>query len=213
MAAGFIEERFPLGVAFGATGGPERRTSVVTLGSGAEARNSRWAHARRRFDAGTGVRSVADLRAVIAFFEMARGQLYGFRFQDPFDSSSAPSGAAPGPFDTGIGIGDGTTATFQLSKTYGIGAHAYRRTIVKPVLGTVRVAVAGVETAASDFWVDVTTGRVTFSAMAVPTPGAGVTAGFLFDVPVRFDTDRLEANLTHFEAGRVPSIPLIEIRV
>jgi uncharacterized protein (TIGR02217 family) len=30
---------------------------------------------------------------------------------------------------------------------------------------------------------------------------------------VRFDTDRLEVSVEHFNAGRIASIPLIEIRI
>jgi uncharacterized protein (TIGR02217 family) len=52
---------------------------------------------------------------------------------------------------------------------------------------------------------------VTFLPGHVPGVGAAVTAGFLFDVPVRFDTDYLEVDLSAFAAGAIPSIPLIEI--
>ncbi|MBA5776370.1 DUF2460 domain-containing protein [Stappia sp. F7233] len=207
---GFLEERFPVDVGFGASGGPERRTDVVTLASGHEKRNARWAHSRRRYDAGTGIRSLADLQAVAAFFERAQGRLNGFRFRDPFDSASAPTGTATSPFDCEIGTGDGAGATFQLAKTYGTGAAAYRRDIAKPVASSVRLAVAGVELAeGAGFVLDAATGRVTLAV--APPAGASVTAGFRFDVPVRFDTDRLDMSLTHFEAGRLPSVPLIEI--
>jgi uncharacterized protein (TIGR02217 family) len=40
-----------------------------------------------------------------------------------------------------------------------------------------------------------------------------VSAGFVFDVPVRFDTDRIEVTLETFGAGRMAAVPLIEIRV
>ena len=46
-----------------------------------------------------------------------------------------------------------------------------------------------------------------------PIPGAMVTAGFEFDVPVRFDSDRINASLAGFAAGEVPSIPVVEVRV
>ena len=210
MIAGFLDERFPAEIAFGASGGPERRTDVVTLASGREKRNARWAHSRRRYDAGTGIRSLQDLQAVQAFFERARGRLYGFRFKDPFDSSSAPAGAEVSPFDCEIGKGDGASADFQLVKLYGAGGNAYARDISKPVSGSARVAVDGMELGeGADFALDARTGIVTLAA--APAAGAAVTAGVRFDVPVRFDTDRLEMSLTHFEAGRLPSVPLIEI--
>ncbi|MBC2858854.1 DUF2460 domain-containing protein [Stappia sp. 28M-7] len=210
MTPGFIEERFPLGVAFGASGGPQWRTDVVTLASGAEMRNARWAGSRRRYDAGSGVRSLADLQEVAGFFERMRGRLIGFRFRDPFDNLSAATGNTVGPLDCRLGTGDGARVEFPLAKSYGAGEGAALRRIEKPVAGSVRVAVGGSELAeGTGFTCDPATGLVTLSE--APAPGAAVTAGFRFDVPVRFDTDRLELSLTHFEAGRVPTIPLVEI--
>ena len=65
----FHEVRFPLAIAFHSTGGPVRRTEIVTLGSGHEERNAVWAGSRRSFDVGSGVRTLDDLNSVIAFFE------------------------------------------------------------------------------------------------------------------------------------------------
>ncbi|MBB3971943.1 DUF2460 domain-containing protein [Hansschlegelia beijingensis] len=205
----FHEVRFPTDIARGATGGPERRTEIATLGSGFEERNAVWAHARRRWDAGLGVRTLAQLSVVVAFFEERRGRLIGFRFRDPLDHSSAAPGAAVTATDQPLATGDGETMTFGLQKTYGAAFDPYRRPIRKPVAGTVRVAVAGVETTA--FTLDPVNGAVTLDAP--PPGGAAVTAGFAFDVPVRFDTDRLEIELSAFEAGSAPSVPLVEIRL
>jgi uncharacterized protein (TIGR02217 family) len=208
----FHETRFPTAVALGASGGPERMTEIVTLGSGREARNQRWAHSRRRFDAGSGVKSFAELAAVVAFFEERRGRFAGFRWKDRLDWTSCAPGAAIAPTDQPLGIGDGATAAFQLAKTYGAAFDPYVRIISKPVAGTVRVAVAGAEKAIGiDFTVDATTGVVTFLPGAIPAVGAAVTAGFEFDVPVRFDTDALDIDLASFEAGQVPRIPVVEV--
>lgn len=214
MTAGFNEVRFPTDVALGARGGPERRTDVVTLRSGAEERNSLWADARRKYQAGYGVKSFAQLEAVLAFFEAQRGRLTGFRWKDRFDYRSCASPGTPGPLDQPLGTGDGTNATWQLVKSYGAGATPYLRPIRKPVAGSVSVAVAGTVMAiGTGFTVDVTTGLVTFLPGHVPPAGALITAGFQFDVPVRFDTDYLEMDLSHFEAGEIPNIPVVEIRV
>ena len=209
----FHEVRFPLDVALKSRGGPQRRTEVVTLGSGREARNARWSRSRRRFDAGYGVKDLASLAAVVSFFEERRGRLYGFRFRDRGDFRSGVGEAAPAPFDQQIGVGDGAQRVFQLQKTYGASFAPYGREISKPVAGSVRIGVGGVEKSASvDFDVDASTGVVTFKAGRAPTAGARVTAGFLFDVPVRFDTDYLEIDYAAFAAGDIPSIPLIEIQ-
>jgi uncharacterized protein (TIGR02217 family) len=117
----FDEVSFPLDVALGASGGPERRTDIVTLGSGREERNARWAHSRRRYDAGYGVKSFAGLAAVVAFFEERRGRLTGFRFRDRLDHASARPGEAVTAQDQPLGTGDGATTVFMLAKTYGIG--------------------------------------------------------------------------------------------
>ena len=74
------------------------------------------------------------------------------------------------------------------------------------------VAADGVELSAGvDFTVDGATGAVSFAAP--PNAGAVLTAGFEFHVPVRFNTDRIEVNLAAFEAGEIPSIPIIEVRI
>lgn len=210
----FHETRFPTAISRNGQGGPERRTDVVVLGSGHEERNARWADSRRAYNAGYGVKSLDDLNAVVAFFEERRGRLTGFRWRDPADWKSCAPSATPSALDQAIGTGDGATATFQLVKTYGSSFAPYTRAITKPVAGTVRVAVAGVEQAAGTaFTADTTTGRVTFLAGHIPPSGAAINAGFEFDVPVRFDTDKLEINLQGFAHGAIPSIPIVEIRV
>ena len=213
MAHEFHEIRFPIDVSLGSRGGPRRRTDIVTLASGREERNSRWAHSLRRYDAGLGVRTLDALHAVVAFFEERRGRLTGFRFHDRVDWRSGPPSQAPQPGDQRIGTGDGATAAFPLVKTYGSAHAPYSRLIAKPVAGTVRVAVNGAEQPPAAFACDTATGVVTFAPGAVPPAGAAVTAGFAFDVPVRFDTDELDIDLSAFEAGEIPAIPLVEIVV
>lgn len=202
----FHEVRLPARLSFGSTGGVERRTEVVTLASGYERRSSPWAQGRRRYLIGAGLRSLDDMAELTAFFEARRGRLYGFRFRDFADfKSCAPSGAIA-PTDQALGVGDGGRRVFQLVKHSG----DLSRAITKPVAGSVRVAVNGVE--ASGGWsVDANSGQVTFAV--APALGAAVSAGFAFDTPVRFDTDRIEVTLETFGAGRVAAVPLIEIRV
>lgn len=210
----FHEVRFPTGISRGAQGGPERRTDVVVLGSGFEERNSRWADSRRGYNAGYGVRSLDDLHAVIAFFEERRGRLHGFRWRDHSDWKSCPPGSEPNSVDQVIGFGDGARTSFQLTKTYGGAAAPWVRTIRKPVSGSVLVAVDGEAVAeGAVFTADPATGFVTFLPGHEPAAGATVSAGFAFDVPVRFDTDKLEINLQGFTHGAIPNIPIVEIRL
>lgn len=212
--ASFHDEVFPVAVSFGATGGPERRNEIVPLTSGREKRNLRFSQSRHRYDAGTGVRSLDDMHEVVAFFEARRGSLHAFRFRDPFDMKSCRPGEAPSPFDQELGAGDGTKARFPLMKTYGTGGEAYRRLIAKPAVATLRVAVAGVELpSAAGFTFDDASGEVVFASSAIPGSGAVITAGFEFHVPVRFDIEHLSLSLSAFNAGQIPSIPLVEVRL
>ena len=205
----FHEVRLPARLAFGSTGGVERRTEIVTLGSGFERRLTPWAQGRRRYLIGANLRSLDDMAALTAFFEARQGRLYGFRFRDFADfRSCAPSGAIT-PLDQSLGVGDGVRTSFELSKRYG--EPAQDRRIHKPVDGTVRVAVDGDEVDPSAFEVDLSTGVV--SLAAPPATGAAVTAGFEFDVPVRFDAERIDGTLESFAAGRMAAVPLIEVRV
>ena len=212
MPASFHEVRFPLRLALGTSGGPVRRTDIVNLTNGREARNQRWRDARRHYDAGSGIRSVADLYAVLAFFEARSGQLYGFRFRDPVDNRSSAPGQPVTPTDQLIGTGTGAKSSFQLVKTYSDnGGHTVRE-IAKPVAGSVQVSVNGTLVPAANFTVANETGIVSFLPGKIPANGAIVRAGYEFDVPVRFDMDRIDIDLSAFNAGRIPSIPLIEIK-
>ena len=208
----FHEIRFPANLSFGSTGGPERRTDIVTLANGFEERNTPWAHSRRRYDAGLGMRSLTDVEALLAFFEARRGQLFGFRWKDWADYRSGPVLDLPEAGDQVIGEGDGAETAFQLAKTYRSGQQTYTRPISKPVLGSVKVAVQGdAKIEGVDYTVSTDTGFVTF--LDAPGPGATITAGFEFDVPVRFDIDTIQVSVESFKAGDIPNVPIIEVRV
>jgi len=202
----FDDVSFPLGVGARASVTPGFSTAIVTTASGAEQRNADWANARMRYDAGPGVRSEADIAELIAFFRARRGAARAFRFRDPLDWSSG--GETPTPLDQRLGEGDGVRTSFALVKRYGEGADAQVRAITRPATGSVRVAVAGVEM--TEGWTLMAGGVVAFDAP--PAAGAAVTAGFLFDVPVRFAEDALEVSLEAFRAGTAPSVPLVEVR-
>jgi len=205
----FHEIRFPDNISRGARGGPERRTQIVELASGDEERNASWANSRRRYDAAYGVRRADDLATVVAFFESRNGRLYGFRWKDWGDYKSCLPSGTPAATDQVIGTGDGTNTAFQLMKTYASGAQTWIRTITKPVTGTVAVAIDGI-VQASGWTVEISTGLVTFAT--APASGASVTTGFEFDVPIRFDTDRLDVTHDIERLGSITSIPLIEVR-
>ncbi len=195
MTNSFHEVRFPASLSQKSRGGPVRAVDVLTLASGAEERNAIWAGARRVYSMSVGLSAVEDLRELLAFYEARGGALYGFRFKDPLDF---------GVLNGAIGVGDGVQASFQLSKG--------TRIITKPVAGTVRVFVNGVQkTLTTHFTVDVTTGIVSFTAGNIPADGAAITASFEFDVPVRFDVEQLDINFSQLSAGDALRIKLVEV--
>ncbi|WP_134679657.1 DUF2460 domain-containing protein [Paracoccus ravus] len=207
----FHEIRFPANLSFGSVGGPERRTEIVALNNGHEERRSPWAHSRRRYDAGMGLRSLDDVAQLLAFFEARAGQLHGFRWKDWGDYKSCLPSSKVSPLDQPLGRGDGVRRSFALRKCYPSGPGQYWRPISKPVSGTVTAAIGKVELHAGiDFSVDLETGELAFSV--APASGAEITAGFEFDVPVRFDTDRISVSIASFQAGEMPQIPVIEVR-
>ena len=201
----FDDVPFPLEIGQDASVSPAFSTNIVTSASGYEARNANWAQARLRFDAGPGVRGEAELQALISFFRARRGPAAGFRFRDPYDNSSNGMTDPPTPFDQVIGEGDGSIDRFEIVKSYGSGE---TRRITRPVAGSVRVAVDGIERTTD--WTLADKGTIEFGSP--PPIGAEITAGFLFDVPVRFADDHIEVNRATFLAGEAPSVPLVEVR-
>ena len=201
----FDDVLFPIEIGQEASVSPNFSTNVVTSASGFEARNANWSQARMRFDAGPGLRGDAELEMLLSFFRARRGPAIAFRFRDPFDNSSNGMSGSPGPTDQAIGAGDGTTDRFELVKAYGTGE---QRRITRPVPGSVRVAVSGNELLTG--WSLGEKGVIEFDDP--PAADTAVTAGFLFDTPVRFAEDRIEVNRATFLAGEAPSVPLIEVR-
>ncbi len=208
----FHDVRFPTALSFGSVGGPERRTEIISLSNGFEERNSPWAQSRRRYDAGLGMRSLDDLADVMAFFEARHGQLFGFRWKDWTDFKSCAPSNNFNALDQEFGVGDEITTVFPLIKSYRSGAFTYARQISKPVEGRVAVALGGDELEEGvHYSLDLTRGEVTF--FHPPGMGAPLSAGFEFDVPVRFDADRIAASSGGFAAGEIPSVPVVEVRV
>lgn len=208
--ADFHEVRFPTSISKGSSGGPRRRTDIVTLRSGYEERNSVWADSRREYDAGLGIRDINDMHDVLAFFEARLGRLYGFRWRDWADYKSCAPNKVVARNDQTIGTGNGVRRKFQLKKAYASGPTTYTRTIVKPVSGTILVEANGTLVSGADYAVDFETGVVTF--VTAPTNGHIIKAGYEFDVPVRFVNDAMDISVEQFNAGAAPQVNVIEVK-
>jgi len=205
----YLDQRFPVRVAAGAQGGPGFSTSVVTLGSGAEARNQNWSRSRHSYDVSHGVKNSADFDSVGAHFRMARGRANHFRFKDWADFSCLQADST---------LTQITTTTFQATKRYGaVTALRESRKLTRLVSGTVIVYNTGspVTQAAGpgNCLVDLETGIVTFGT----APGAvTLQIACQFDVPCRYDADQMTATLVHRNANGTSlmgweSVPLVEV--
>ncbi len=199
----FDDVRYPLALGRDTAVSPQFSTAVSVTSSGHERRNALWSDARMRYDVGPGIRSEKELTVLLAFYRARFGPARGFRLRDPFDHSSAPVGELPKPTDQVIARADGLRDTFALTKTY----ETQARVITRPVEGTIAIAVDGVPVSG---WTHIGGGKVRFGS--APSSGSVITAGYMFDVPVRFAEDRLDISGVSFAAGEAPSVPLIEIR-
>jgi uncharacterized protein (TIGR02217 family) len=197
----FHEVQFPPDISYGAAGGPAYSTSVVATLSGHEKRNTNWSQARGRWNVAHGLKKREQVATLISFFRARKGRAHGFRFKDWTDYQA---------FAQSLGAGDGTTKTFQLVKLYASGGVIESRTIAKPVAATVKLTLGGVEQT-SGWTLDTTTGLVTFTT--APGNGVAVAADFEFDVPARFDTDRMELTIETYQLARWTEIRVVEIRV
>jgi uncharacterized protein (TIGR02217 family) len=198
----FVEVAFPSDIAYGSAGGPEYSTDIVITHGGHEQRNINWSQARARYNVAHGVKTQNQLDALIAFFRARKGRADGFRFKDWSDYKAVAQL---------IGTGNGSNKIFQLVKIYSSGGVIETRTITKPVSGSVNIYIGGVLQAGAAYTLDPATGEITF--VTAPANDALITADFEFDVPVRFDTDRLSATLDSYGVNSWNDIPLVEIRV
>jgi uncharacterized protein (TIGR02217 family) len=213
--SGFHEIQFPPNISYGSSGGPGFNTNVITVDSGLEERVVRWDQGRAVYNVANGVKKQSDLAILIGFYRARMGAAYGFRYKDWSDYCTTTDGTTNGltlvtNVDSTIATGDGTTTVFQLIKQYISGPVTRNRTITKPVTGTTKVALNGVNQA-SGWSVDTTTGLLTFSS--APGNGVVITAGFEFDVPVRFGEEvdkQLPVQLDDYRNGSV-NVPMVEI--
>lgn len=201
----FIEERMPICHSFGTAGGPEFSTDVIEIDSGAERRNINWSDARGRWNIVQNTLNKSETEQMVAFFRSVKGRAIGFRFKDWTDYEAE---------NQLIGVGDGVEDTFQLKKIYETLLASSERIITKPVQGTVLIYVNSVlQTETTDYTIDYATGEVVFEVGSVPADTHEVRADFEFDIPVRFDTDRIVASHDAYNDINISDLPIIELRV
>ena len=197
----FVEIQFPADISYGSSGGPTFSTDVIEAFSGFEQRNINWSAARARYNVAHGVKTQSQLDELIAFFRARQGKAIGFRFKDWTDYQAVAQN---------IGTGNGSQTVFQLTKKY-TSSVTVTRIIKKPVNNSALKIYLNAVLQSSGYTVNYTTGAVTFST--APGSGVAVTADFEFDVPVRFDTDQLDAAIDDFGTRSWSDIPLVEVRL
>lgn len=214
--AAFAEDQLPPIISAGAKGGPRFSTSVTQLSSGFEQRNINWSRELMTWDISTGIKTIQDFVAYQHFFYARRGKAQGFRFKDWSDYKLPFYETAPGDID-GIPIiftTDGVTQSFQITKPYTSGGVTFSRQIRKPVAGTVQVLANGVQVFSPASWtVDTTTGIITLASSIYSTTGHSIAVACEFDVPVRFDTDTLNAGVQGNELFIWDAIPVVGLKV
>lgn len=199
---GFHDVNFPSRLKFNVSGGPEMRVDVTRLSSGHERRNKRWSAPLRRYLISVGQRPLDEIQVLTAFFEARSGPLYGFRFRDPFEHSTATLNQNVSANDVEIGIGDGVATEMNLILGNG-------RQVTHPIEESLRVAIDGVEIS-TGFSFDHSSKKLSFDQ--APASGETISAGFQFDVPVRFENEQLVATRTVNNAGEIADITLLELR-
>ena len=214
----FIDAYLPTGVpGYPCASAPRTKTTINVTSGGRENRNREWVHPQHRFVLPEAAgREWSVVEALKKHWLIMAGPAHSWPFRDPLDFASrnltkpnvTPTVAAS---DQLIGTGTGFTDTFQLVKTYTVGAETYTRTIHLPRLSSVVISANGAVVDPANYSVSRPGGVVTFNAP--PTNGHAIRAGFLFDCEVRFESDdQLESILRTYQVGGFADITLIEVR-
>lgn len=197
----FHEIRFPELISYGSSGGPKFKTTIFISDSGYEQRNIDWSLAKAEYNVAHGIKSRAEMDELRAFFYARNGRAYGFRYKDWGDFTAVSQV---------IGIGNGVQTQFQMLKTYVSGSESYGRPLTKLVSGTFGTLLVNGSPVGST--VNFNTGIITRTP--APTAGQVVSVSIVeFDVPVRFDTDHLDAEHDFWETQSWPNISLVEVRI
>ncbi|MEO1314973.1 MAG: DUF2460 domain-containing protein [Pseudomonadota bacterium] len=208
MAIEVLEIEFPLPVSYNTRGGPEFRTQINTLNSGAEDALALWDRPRWRYEVVVGRKALEDLNELEAFFVRVRGRFHGFLLRDPVAMTTALSpDAAIAATDQPIGTGDAAETVFPLVVSSDVGGVPYARRITRPDAGAL-VSVDGV-LQESGISIDAL-GRAVFAAP--PADGAAIAAGFTYRVAVRFDADWMPNTYSGFLQGEPVRLAMVEIR-
>jgi uncharacterized protein (TIGR02217 family) len=194
----FYDMQFPSDIAYGASGGPEFFTDIVTSSSGFEHRSSNWQFPRQRYNLVPAIKTKEQLDQILRFFYLVKGKAIAFRFKDWVDYNLSKQE---------IAVADGERQEFQLIKTYQYGDYKMVRNITKPVKNACKIYV---NEQLVKVKIDENTGIIKFAE--APEEGSVIKAEGEFDVKVRFDIDHLLTSIEDYGAYSHQEIPLIEVK-
>ncbi len=183
-------------------------TEIVTAASGFEIRNARRAMARRHYILESGPIALSEGQKLSAFFNTRRGRQFGFLLRDWMDEHSGNDAAINNDAPL-LPIADAVNS-FALIKTYASETGDIQRRIFKPRRDGFKLSAHGRALQIDkDFTLDTVRGRVTMTENNYHA--ADLSAGFYFDTPVRFDSDRLEIERLEGDMVRIRAVPIIEL--
>lgn len=174
----YLNKPFPRRIARGATGGHGHwMTEIVESVGGHEYATQLWSRARGRWNVSHGIKTSAQHEEAQAHYYMARGRLHTWRFRDWKDYQLSRE------HSTLVAV----TGGWRITRVYGdVAGMEYLRPITRPCPGTVRVY-DGSGTLVST--------TVDYETGIVGAGGAGYTVECEFDVPCRYDTDRMDTSV------------------
>ena len=199
---GFDEIRFPEDISYGAIGGPQYFTDIVSTSSGGEYRNINYKDSKMKFNIAYAIKTKEQIDKLLLFFRARLGRAIGFRYKDWSDFNAK---------NQLIGVGDGNTTRFQLKKIYKSGGSEFIRIIEKPVFNSVSIYFDDENVAQKYYSIDQTTGNIEFTKSV--NIGAKILTNFEFDVPVRFDIDYLPISIDGKNLYSCKEINLVEIKL
>lgn len=201
---------------------PMFSTTMVEVASGDESANQNWANALHQFRLPQAVRCHETFEALRNHWYCVGGPARLWPFRDPLDFASVPLAQANveptiSAADQAIGEGDGATTEWQLIKTYSSGPLSYVREIQLPIVSTVVVLIGGLLPAVAvggPYGISAEREGGVVTITPAVQDGLAITAGFLFDVPVRFEQDStLEGIVRDIQVSGFSDLTLIERRL
>lgn len=158
-------------------GGPTFNTSIIQSISGRESRHPNFASAIWQYTIKNAKLSVDELEQFYQFFLNCKGAAFGFCLKDHADFRAVNQKLEH----------QEQNSIYQLYKHYHYANYVYKRKIIKPVEGSVKVFINSIPIKAE---IDYDSACITINCIL--DKNQALTTNFEFDVPVRFCNDELK---------------------